>query len=78
MDTFNFRGWPIKYRRSGKGRPLILLHNGGTLHIIWRGMEPHLANQYELFAVDLLGFGASARPEGEAAYRLDEYIDFLT
>lgn len=41
-------------------------------------MEPHLANQYELFAVDLLGFGASARPEGEAAYRLDEYIDFLT
>lgn len=75
MKTFNFQGWPIKYKQSGAGSPLILLHNGGTAHVIWREVEPFLAGEYEVFAFDLLGYGASAKPG--SGYTLNRYLDFI-
>ena len=76
MESFDFRGSSIKYKHTGKGSPLILLHNGGTSHAIWQGIIPYLADEYELFAFDLLGYGTSDKPA--TGYTLDNYIDFLT
>lgn len=75
METFESRGWPIKYKHAGKGSPLILLHNGGTSHVIWQEIWPRLSGEFELFAFDLLGYGASARPG--TGYTLEDYISFL-
>ncbi len=75
MKTFYFGEWPIRYRHAGKGPPVLLLHNGGTSHVIWREIWPYLADDYELFAFDLLGYGDSAKPE--SGYEIDRYIDFL-
>lgn len=47
--------------RSG-GRPLVLLHGYGLSHWAWRHVIPRLADEHDVIAIDLLGFGESDRP----------------
>ena len=75
MESFNFRGLSITYEHTGQGEPVIMLHNGGSSHAIWDEVASRLAGKYEIFALDLLGFGNSAKPG--AGYTLDNYVAML-
>lgn len=75
METFDYHGIPIRYERQGAGEPVIFIHNGGTSHAIWREVAPRVAERYQTFAVDLLGFGDSGKPA--AGYTLDNYVNLL-
>jgi pimeloyl-ACP methyl ester carboxylesterase len=50
----------IAYSRSGRGEPLVLLHGLGSSRAAWDPVLPALAGRFDLIAVDLPGFGASA------------------
>lgn len=74
MQIFSHNNLQIHYKRLGKGPPLILLHNGGTNHTIWDEIVP-LLKGFDIFALDMPGFGESSHPE--TGYPLSLYVEML-
>ncbi|KAJ6422294.1 hypothetical protein OIU84_027281 [Salix udensis] len=66
--------------QSSPGPPLLLVHGFGASIPHWRRNIDTLAKNYTVYAVDLLGFGASDKPEG-FSYTMEEWaqliLDFL-
>ncbi len=63
-------GLRVFYNRSGRGRPLVLVHGYSMSHYAWRRVIPALAAEHDVIAIDLPGFGESDRP-APTAYRYD-------
>lgn len=82
-ETVRIGGHDIRIVRSGAGEPLLLVHGITTWSFLWRNVAPVLARRFEVFAVDLLGCGESAKPIGVSyslkahAERLAEFITLL-
>jgi 2-hydroxymuconate-semialdehyde hydrolase len=49
--------------RAGAGRPVVLLHGIPTSSLLWRHVQPQLLPHADVIAIDLLGYGASDKPE---------------
>ncbi len=61
--TWTWKGHKIQYTVMGTGQPLVLIHGFGASIGHWRNNIPSLAaGGYQVFALDLLGFGASSKP----------------
>ncbi len=61
--TWDWKGYKIGYTVMGTGQPLVLLHGFGASIGHWRKNIPVLAAAgYQVFAIDLLGFGSSDKP----------------
>ena len=60
--TLATQGHRLQALRGGQGSALWLVHGFPTSSRDWRGVWPALAEKHELFALDMLGFGASAKP----------------
>ncbi len=62
-QTWTWQGHQIQYTALGTGQPLILIHGFGACIGHWRKNIPVLAaGGYRVYALDLLGFGASDKP----------------
>jgi len=62
----------LHVRRSGRGRPLVLIHGVAGSGAIWRGMLPELEKHFDVIRLDLLGYGYSPKPKID--YTLDVHI----
>jgi pimeloyl-ACP methyl ester carboxylesterase len=69
-QPWQFRGYPVHSLRRGPERPegpaVLLVHGFGASTDHWRHNIPVLARSHEVHALDLLGFGRSAKPAGPA------------
>jgi pimeloyl-ACP methyl ester carboxylesterase len=73
---WTWRDRTIRYTVRGTGRPLVLVHGFGASIGHWRHNIPALAEGgYRVFALDLLGFGASEKPAVD--YSLDLWEELL-
>ncbi|HEY7099078.1 MAG TPA: alpha/beta hydrolase [Terriglobales bacterium] len=74
-------GARMRYLRSGKGNPLLLVHGLLGYSFSWRFAIPALSEHATVYAVDMLGVGFSDRPPGldcslrACAERLLRFLD---
>ncbi len=60
---WQWRGQQIAYQQSGdQGPAVVLIHGFGASWGHWRKNLPVLGQDFRCYALDLLGFGASAKP----------------
>lgn len=50
----------LHIERTGEGKPLVLFHGWGFDHKIWLPLAEELGQVYQLYLVDLPGFGGSS------------------
>lgn len=67
----------ISYTREGSGDPLVLIHGIGHQRSAWGGTFELLAEDFDVIALDLPGFGKSPRPGAPHSYRVESYVDQL-
>jgi pimeloyl-ACP methyl ester carboxylesterase len=61
--TWIWQGFPICYQMQGNSGPaVVLVHGFGASWWHWRKNIPVLAASCRVYALDLIGFGASAKP----------------
>ncbi|MBD2502697.1 alpha/beta fold hydrolase [Anabaena azotica] len=81
---WQWRGHKIYYVRAGEKHPqrppLLLVHGFGASTDHWRKNITGLCNDFEVFAIDLLGFGRSAKPKLQYSGDLwrDQLHDFIS
>ncbi|HAN75571.1 MAG TPA: alpha/beta hydrolase [Planktothrix sp. UBA10369] len=81
---WQWRDQCIYYVRAGERHPqrppLLLLHGFGASTDHWRKNIQGLQGDFEVWAIDLLGFGRSAKPQVEYSGQLwrDQLHDFIT
>lgn len=81
---WQWRGHNVYYVRAGEKQsqrpPLLLVHGFGASTDHWRKNITGLCQDFEVFAIDLLGFGRSAKPNlqyGGDLWR-DQLHDFIS
>jgi pimeloyl-ACP methyl ester carboxylesterase len=81
---WQWRGESIYYVRAGVAHPqrppLLLIHGFGASSDHWRKNISELSHEFEVWAIDLLGFGRSAKPEWQYSGDLwrDQLDDFIS
>jgi len=81
---WQWRGHNVYYVKAGEKQsqrpPLLLVHGFGASTDHWRKNITGLCHDFEVFAIDLLGFGRSAKPKLEYSGDLwrDQLNDFIT
>jgi pimeloyl-ACP methyl ester carboxylesterase len=81
---WQWRGHNIYYVHAGEKQPprppLLLVHGFGASTDHWRKNITGLCQDFEVFAIDLLGFGRSAKPNLEYGGDLwrDQLADFIS
>lgn len=81
---WHWRGHDIYYVISGTAHspypPLLLVHGFGASTDHWRKNVEELSREFQVFAIDLLGFGRSAKPNLQYSGELwrDQLHDFIT
>lgn len=65
----------IAFERRGRGHPLVLLHGLGDRRQSWNGVVPRLSEEYQVFCVDLPGFGSTPAPARDEPYDVFSLVE---
>ncbi|WP_101789234.1 haloalkane dehalogenase [Nonomuraea indica] len=66
----------LAHVETGTGeQPVVFLHGSPTSSHLWRNVVPHVAGQARILAPDLIGMGASGKPD--IAYRFADHARYL-
>lgn len=75
-NYLTFKSHRIAYYRTGKGPLLTFIHGFPTASDDWKKVWPLLENEFDLLAIDLLGYGHSDKPRPHN-YSIFEQADLI-
>ncbi|MBW1767220.1 MAG: alpha/beta fold hydrolase [Deltaproteobacteria bacterium] len=76
QHCIDVNGLNIEYLEGGKGDPLVLIHGFGANKDNWTRIGKYLTPHFRVIALDLPGFGESAKdPEGD--YRISNQAEWV-
>lgn len=83
---WQWRNYRIHYTHAGDASahperpPLLFIHGFGASTDHWRKNMAELQTDFEVYAIDLIGFGRSSKPDGGYSNTLwrDQLTDFIT
>ena len=77
-STYKWRFGNISYTKVGQGTPLLLLHDltPGSSSFEFSKLQSELSATYETYALNLLGYGSSEKPE--LTYTNYLYVQLIT
>src|SRR5919202_7122194 len=64
-QEITLHGHQVAYRMTGEGPVIVLIHGVTSSSETWADVAEVLAEDFTVFAPDLLGHGASAKPRGD-------------
>lgn len=75
-------GSSMAYLEVGTGAPVLFIHGNPTSSYLWRNVMPYVADSHRAIAVDLIGMGASGKPDIAHSYAdhyayLDAFVNAL-
>lgn len=75
---YEWRFGKIRYTKKGSGSPLLLVHDlsVGSCGYEFRKLTDQLSKQYEVYTIDMLGYGLSDKPN--MTYTSFLYVQLLT
>ncbi len=78
--TVETRAGTMAYRQAGAGDPVVLIHGIPTNSGLWRNIMAILAEDFAVYAPDMIGYGASDKPKDQdlsVAAQADYLADFM-
>jgi haloalkane dehalogenase len=76
MEKTEVLGSWMAHRRSGESGPVVVfLHGNPTSSYLWRNVLPHVSDRARCLAPDLIGMGASGKPD--IGYRFADHARYL-
>lgn len=70
--SFDYNNHQIAFWTAGEGEPLLLIHGFPTSSWDWHKTWNALCSKYQVFAVDMIGFGYSDKPKNYAYSLTDQ------
>ena len=71
LKEMTLHGHRVAYRSAGSGPAIVLVHGITSTSATWERVMPYLATRFTVIALDLIGHGQSAKPQGD--YSLGAY-----
>ena len=73
-NTIMCNGKPVYYRKTGEGKPVVLLHGFAEEGVLWRLQLAYLEKNYQLIIPDLPGSGLSAQAHSVSMESMAEVV----
>ncbi|ABD55537.1 haloalkane dehalogenase [Jannaschia sp. CCS1] len=82
LQTVEVLGSNMAYVDTGDGPVVLFIHGNPTSSYLWRNVIPHVAEDHRAIAIDLIGMGASDKPDIDYTFQdhyahLEGFIDAL-
>ncbi|WP_415919022.1 haloalkane dehalogenase [Tateyamaria sp. SN6-1] len=75
MAQVSVGGSKIAYVDEGEGPVVLFIHGNPTSSYLWRNVIPHVSDNHRAIALDLIGMGASAKPD--IGYTFQDHYSYV-